>query len=357
MSARGQQQSITQHFACPARWYSVAPGPPALGLHMKRRNFLHLAASAVALPVFSRTARSQTYPSRPITIIVPFPPGGATDVAGRILAERMRQVLGQPVIIQNVGGAGGSIGVDRAARATPDGYTIDLGQWDTHVGSVIYRVPGDVLESFEPIGLVSINPWLLVARKDFPADDVKGLVAWMKANPGNAMLVNQTAAAQLSGVLLEQLTGTSLRFIPYRGGGPALTDLIAGQVDLLAIQAAAVLPYVRSGQVKSLANLSPRRSEAIPDIPTAEESGVPGLVAPGWFGLFAPKDTPKDIIAKLNGAMVQALADPAVRARLVQVGLDVTAREQQTPEFLGAFEKAEIEKWWPIIKAAGIKGD
>jgi len=301
--------------------------------------------------------QAQTYPSRSITLIVPFPPGGSTDVVARIMAERMRPLLGQPIIIENVGGAGGSIAVGRLARAAPDGYTIDIGQWDTHVGSIIYPLTYDLQKDFEPIGLVSVNPQLMVAKKALPADDLKGLVAWMKANPGKITFVNQNAAAQVSGVLFEQATGQKVQFIPYRGAGPAMTDLLSGQVDLLVVQAAVALPQVQAGTVKALANLSPRRSQAVPDIPTSDESGVPGLYMSGWFGLFAPKATPKDIIAKLNAAMVQALADPAVRTRFAELGLDVAAREQQTPEGLAAFQKAEIEKWWPIIKAAGVKGE
>jgi tripartite-type tricarboxylate transporter receptor subunit TctC len=187
----------------------------------------------VVLLAFAGIARAQTWPSRQITLIVPFPPGGSTDVVARIMAERMRPLLGQPVIIENVGGAGGSIGVGRVARAAPDGYTIDIGQWDTHVGSVIYSLNYDLQRDFAPIGLLSINPQLMVGKKSLPANDLRSLVAWMKANPGKATLVNQLASAQLTGQLLQQLTGTSLQLIPYRGAGPAMTDLLAEQVDLM----------------------------------------------------------------------------------------------------------------------------
>ena len=312
---------------------------------------------AIALTALAGIAgvQAQTYPSRQITIVVPFPPGGSTDVAGRIMAEKMRPLLGQPVIIENVGGAGGSIAVGRVARAAPDGYTIDIGQWDTHVGSIIYPLTYDLQKDFEPIGLISVNPQLMVARKTLPADDLKGLVAWMKANPGKTTFVNQNAAAQVSGILLQQLTGTQVQFIPYRGAGPAMTDLISGQVDLLVVQGAVALPQVRGGTIKAIVNLSPNRSASMPDIPTSDEGGVPGLYMSGWFGFFAPKGTPKDIIDKLNSAMVQVLADPAVRTRFAELGLDVASREQQRPEGLAAFQKAEIEKWWPIIRAANVK--
>jgi tripartite-type tricarboxylate transporter receptor subunit TctC len=314
-----------------------------------------IVSVALAGLVGIAAAQAQPYPSRPITLIVPFPPGGSTDTVARIMGERMRQVLGQPLVVENVGGAGGSIGVGRVARAAPDGYTIDIGQWDTHVGSIIYPLTYDLQKDFEPIGLISINPQLLVGKKALPADDLKALVAWMKANPGEAKFVNQNAAAQVTGILMQQSTGTRVQFIPYRGAGPAMQDLVAGHVDLLVVQAAAALPQVRAGAIKAIANLSPRRSTAVPDIPTSDEGGVPGLYASGWFGFFAPKGTPKDVISKLNDAMTQALADPAVRARFAELGLDVAAREQQTPEGLAAFHKAEVEKWWPVIRAAGIK--
>ena len=311
---------------------------------------------AIALTVLAGIAgaQAQTFPSRPITLVVPFPPGGSTDAIARIMAERMRTSLGQPVIIENVGGAGGSIGVGRVARAAPDGYTIDIGQWDTHVGSIIYNLTYDLQTDFEPIGLMSVNPQLMVAKKALPADDLKGLVAWMKANPGKINFVNQNAAAQVTGILFEQATGQKIQFIPYRGAGPAMTDLVSGQVDLLVVQAAVALPQVQAGAIKAIANLSPRRSAVVANIPTSDESGVPGLYMSGWFGFFAPKGTPKDIVTKLNAAMTEALADPAVAKRYADLGLDVASREQQTPDGLAAFQKAEIEKWWPIIRAAGI---
>jgi tripartite-type tricarboxylate transporter receptor subunit TctC len=311
-------------------------------------------AAVLALLASVAVAQAQTYPSRPITLVVPFPPGGSTDAIARIMAERMKQSLGQPVIIENVGGAGGSIAVGRVARADPDGYTIDIGQWDTHVGSIIYPLTYDLQKDFEPIGLMSINAQLMVAKKALPADDLKGLVAWMKANPDKITFVNQNAAAQVSGILFEKATGQKVQFIPYRGAGPAMTDLVSGTVDLLVVQAAVALPQVQAGNIKVIANLSPQRSSVVPNIPTSDESGVPGLYMSGWFGFFAPKGTPKEVIAKLNAAMVDALADPAIRKRYADLGLDVASREQQTPEGLAAFHKAEIEKWWPIIKAAGI---
>jgi tripartite-type tricarboxylate transporter receptor subunit TctC len=299
-------------------------------------------------------AQAQTYPVRSLTLVVPFPPGGSTDAAARIMAERMRASLGQPIVIENVGGAGGSIGVGRVVRSAPDGYTFDIGQWDTHVGSIIYKLDYDLEKDLEPIALISNNPQLLVARKDLPASNLAELVTWMKANPGKINFVNQNAAANVTGVLFENLTGQKVQFIPYRGAGPAMTDLISGTVDLLVVQGAVALPQIRGGKIKALANLSPQRSASMPDIPTADETGVPGLYMSGWFGFFAPKGLPKDVLAKLNAATVEALADPALQKRFMELGLDVAPREQQTPEGLAAFQKTEIDKWWPIIKAAGI---
>src|ERR1043166_2942372 len=323
----------------------------------KRANMKKLLVAAFAVIIGIVGAQAQTYPSRQITLIVPFPPGGSTDVAARIMAERMRPILGQPIIIENVGGAGGSIGVGRVARAAPDGYTIDIGQWDTHVGSIIYKLNYDLQTDFEPIGLISVNPQLLVAKKNLAANNLNELVALMKKEPGKVTFVNQNAAAQVSGLLLQQLTKTEVTFIPYRGAGPAMTDLVSGQVDLLVVQGAVALPQVRGGTIKAIANLSPQRSASMADIPTSDETGVPGLYMSGWFGFWAPKGTPKDAIATLNKAMTQVLANPTTKAKFSELGLDVAAPEQQTPEGLAAFQKAEIEKWCPIIKGAGIKAE
>src|SRR6478672_5004652 len=316
------------------------------------RRFLVALVLAIAAGIVA--AQAQTYPSRSITLLVPFPPGGSTDTAARIMAERMRATLGQPIVVENVGGAGGSIGVGRLARSAPDGYTFDIGQWDTHVGSIIYKLDYDLEKDFEPIGLISNNPQLMVAKNDLPANSLGELVTWMKANPGKINFVNQNAAANVTGVLFENLTRQKVQFIPYRGAGPAMTDLVSGVVDLLVVQGAVALPQIRGGKIKALANLSPQRSASMADIPTADETGVPGLYMSGWFGFFAPKGTPKDIIARLNAATVEALADPAIQKRFTELGLDVAPREQQTPEGLAKFQQAEIDKWWPIIKGAGI---
>jgi tripartite-type tricarboxylate transporter receptor subunit TctC len=327
-------------------------------MRLPRRKFLQLAASVSALPVVGRMAQAQSYPSRPITIVVPFPAGGSTDIIGRILAEKMRASLGQTIIIENVGGAGGSIGVGRVARAPPDGYTLDIGQWDTHVANgATYPLSYDLQNGFEPIALISSNPLLILAKKATPADDLKGLIAWLKANPDKASQAVPTTGSHVAGILFQKETGTRFQFVPYRGGGPAMQDLVAGQIDILIVQAAAALSQVRAGAIKAFAATSKNRFAAAPDIPTVDEAGLPGLHISGWFGLYAPKGTPNPVIDKLNAAVVDALADPTVRSRLANAGQEIAPRDQQTPEALGAFTKAEIEKWWPIIKAANIKGE
>jgi len=311
-----------------------------------------LLVSAIALVA---SAQPQPFPSRTVTLVSPFPPGGSTDAIARIMAQRMGTALGQTVIVENSGGAGGSIGARRVATAKPDGYTFVIGQWDNFVANgVVYNLDYDIQKDFAPIGLLSINPQLILARKGL-ADDLKGLVAYMKANPGKVTFVNQQASAQMVAVLLQQMTGTEVLLVPYKGGGPAMTDMIAGHIDLLMVQAAIALPQVRAGTIKALAVLQPARSPSVPGIPSVDEAGVPGLHLPGWFGFFAPKGTPKDVVAKLNAAMMEALADPAIHARFTDLGLDIVPREQQTPEALAAFQKSEIDKWLPLIKAAGMK--
>jgi tripartite-type tricarboxylate transporter receptor subunit TctC len=321
-----------------------------------RKVLLALALAAAAASV-APCARAENFPTRTITLIVPFPPGGSTDVAARIMADKMSGSLGQPVIVENVGGAGGTIGVARLAHATPDGYTIDIGQWDTHVGLIIYNINFDLEKDFAPIGLMTVNPQLLVARKGFAPNSLKELVAWLKEHPEGAKFVNQNASGQLGALLLQKLTDTKVLIIPYRGAGPALTDMMSGQVDLAVLQAAVSMPQMQAGVLKALANLSPSRSTSLPDIPTSDEAGVPGYYMSGWFGLYAPKSTPPEIVTRLNTAMVQALAEPDVRRRFTELGLDLAAREQQTPDGLAKFQKAEMDKWWPIIRASGIRGE
>jgi tripartite-type tricarboxylate transporter receptor subunit TctC len=317
---------------------------------MRRLLMLAIVLAACVLGVGG--AHAQRYPSRAITIIVPFPAGGSTDTVARIMAAGMQPILGQPVVIENVIGGSGSAGVAKLAQAAPDGYTIDIGQWDTHIGGIINKIPYDLERAFAPIGLISINPQLLLARKTLEPTDLKGLIAWMRANPGKATFANQNGAARVAGILLQKATGADFQYVTYQGAAPAMTDLIAGKVDLLMVQTAIALPQMRAGTVKAIANLSPQRSATIPDIPTAGEGGVPGFYMTGWFGFFAPKGTPRATIGKLNAAMVKVLADPRTRGRFAELGIDVAPRSLQSPEGLTAFRKVEMEAWWPIIRAA-----
>jgi tripartite-type tricarboxylate transporter receptor subunit TctC len=329
-------------------------------MKLPRRKFLHLAAVAAALPTVPRFAWAQTYPTRPITMIVPFAAGGPSDVLGRILAERMRASLGQPVIIDNVVGAAGSIGVGRVARAAPDGYTLVVANWSTHVANgALYTLPYDVVKDFEPVALATTNTFVIVARKSMPADDLKGLVAWLKANPDKASAGTAGVgnATHIVGVLFQNVTGTRFQFVPYRGTGPAMQDLVAGQIDMMFADTTTSLPHVGSGAIKAYAVMLKSRLRSAPDIPTVDEAGLPMLHFFGWFALFAPKGTPKGLITRVNEALVDALADPAVGQRVAAIGMEVPPRDQQTPEALAALQKAETEKWWPIIKAANIKAE
>jgi tripartite-type tricarboxylate transporter receptor subunit TctC len=341
---------------------SETTSPPAVNdtggytMNSQRRKFLQFAGVAAIALSFPHVATAQTYPTRPVTMIVPFPPGGNADVIGRILAERMRVSLGQPVIIENVGGANGSLGVGRVARARPDGYTIDLGFLGGHVqNGALYSLPYDVLNDFEPITPLVEIPYVLFARKTMPANDLRELIAWLKANPDKASAAIVTVGEQLIIQLFQRETGTHFVLVPYRGTAPAMRDLVAGQIDL-TFDLPAQLPLVRAGSIKAYAVASDTRLPTASDIPTVGEMGLPALsFSSTWLGLFAPKGTPGDIIGKLNAAAGEALADPAVRSRFVALGLEIFPREQQTPEALGALVKADAKKWWPIIKESGIK--
>jgi len=329
-------------------------------MKLPRRQFLHLAAGAAAAPALSSIASAQTYPARPMTMVVPYAAGGPTDTIARIVAERMRTSLGQIVIVENVTGAAGTIGVGRVARATPDGYTIGIGHWGTHVvNGAIYELPYHVLNDFEPVSLLATNPQMIVAKKAVPAKTLQELIAWLKANTATATqgTAGHGSSSHVSGVYLQSMTGARFQFVPYRGAGPAMQDLVAGQIDIMIDQAANSLPQVRAGTIKAYAVTDKTRLAAAPDIPTVDEAGMPGLHISIWHALWMPKGTSKDIIAKLNSAVVDALADDRVRQRLADLGQEIPPREQQNPQTLAAYHKAEIEKWWPILKKAGIKGE
>ncbi len=316
----------------------------------------------IALALVAATATSalaQVYPSRPITMIVPFPPGGLSDVVGRILAEGMRAPLGQSIIIENIGGATGSIGTGRVARAARDGYTLALGIWNTHVANgVAYSLPYDIVEDFEPVALLADAPLVILAKKAVPANDLKEFVAWLKANPNKSMgTVGAGSPVHLLGVLMQQETGTQFGLVAYRGASLVIQDLVAGHIDFTIANPATALPQVQAGTIKAFAVTAKSRLAVAPNVPSVDEAGLPGLHFSLWAGLFAPKGTPREIINKLNAAAVSALADPTVRQKLISQGFEIPPRERQTPEALGAYQKAEIKKWWPIIKAAGIKAE
>jgi tripartite-type tricarboxylate transporter receptor subunit TctC len=321
-----------------------------------RRKFLHLAGGAAALPFAPQIARAQVYPTRPITMIVPFPAGGAGDVIARIMAERMRGPLRQPIVIENIGGADGSIGVGRTARAQPDGYTICLSIDSTFVhNGAFYSLPYDVLKDFEPISPLATGPVVLVARKTMPAQSLSELIAWLKDHPNQASAGMNTLVVRLLAMRFQVQTETQFAIVPYRAAGSMVGDLLAGHIDLAFGTLTTHFPQARAGSYKLYAVAGETRSALVPDTPTFAEMGLPALTYQNWYGVFAPRGTPKDIISKLNLAAVGALADSAARFQLAELGYEAFPRERQTPETLGALQKADAEKWWPIIKELGLK--
>jgi tripartite-type tricarboxylate transporter receptor subunit TctC len=326
---------------------------------MKRRQFLQLAAGAAALPAVSRFASAEVFPSRPITVVVASGAGGPSDVIARIVAERMRLSLGQPVIIDNAGGGNGMIGMGRVARAKPDGYTLAFSvSFSTHVvHGAIHKLPYDVVNDFEPVALVTDGPHVILAKKAMPANDLSGLIGWLRANPDKASL-GQTgpgSPAHVAGILFQKQTGTRFQFANYRSAGQAMQDMIAGHIELMFVAPNIALEHARAGTIKAYAVTDKSRLAAAPEIPTVDEAGLPGFYAAPWHAFWAPKGTPREAIARLNATVVDALADTTVRQRLNDVGMRIVPREQQTPEALGAFQRAEIARWWPILKEAGIK--
>jgi tripartite-type tricarboxylate transporter receptor subunit TctC len=319
-----------------------------------------LLAVAFAILQAIGGAGAQVYPSRQITIVVPAVAGGSTDAIARVVANRLQAALGPPVVVENVAGAGGAIGTARVARAAPDGYTLGVGNWNSRVSAgVVYPAQYDALRDFEPIALLTNAPIWIVARHALPATSVNELIAWLKANPGKATagFVGAGTASHLCGIHFQNTTGTRFQFAPYRSGAPAYSDLVAGHIDLMCAESSATAPHVRSGKLKAHAVLAKTRWFGAPDVPSVDEVGLPGLYMSFWQGLWAPRGTPKDVIARINSVVVDTFSDPAVRQRLTDQGLEIPPRELQTPEGFGAFHQAEIERWWPIIKAANIKPD
>ena len=317
-------------------------------------------AALLAAFAFAGAATAQNYPSRPITIIVPFSAGGPSDAMARILAERMKMTLGETVLVENVTGAGGSVGVGRAVRSAPDGYTISFGHLGTHVANgAIYKLGYDLVTDLEPVALLPSNPMIIVSKKAVPATSLKELLAWLKAQPSppTAGTAGAGSGSHIAGLYFENVAGVKLQYVPYRGTGPAMNDLVAGQIDLIVDQTSNSIAQVRAGNIRAYAITDSRRVDSASDIPTVDEAGLPGFHMTLWSGLWVPKDTPKDVVAKLNGAAVDALNDPAVRKQLENLGLQMPPKDKLTPDALGAWQKAEIAKWWPMIKAANVKVD
>jgi len=316
---------------------------------------------ALATLAFTGIAVAQTYPSRPITFIVPYGPGGPADTMGRTMAEAMRPFLGQSIIIENVAGANGSIGVGRAVRAAPDGYTVSVGNWPSHItNGAIYNLNYDIQRDFEPVVRLPENPYVAVVRKDFPAKDFREMIAWLKANPGKATegTAGLGSGQHISGVYFQKVTGTRFQFVPYRAGSAdIIRDMVAGHIDFTFDQAITSLNHIRGGNVRGYAVTSDKRLEAAPDIPTVGEAGAPGVYISTWYGLWVPKGTPREATDKLGEAARKAMADPATRAKLAALGQQIPSPEQQTAAALAAFTKAEIDKWHPLIKEAGIKAE
>jgi tripartite-type tricarboxylate transporter receptor subunit TctC len=327
-------------------------------MKLHRRKVLQLAAAA-ALPALPRGAAAQTYPTRPITMIVPFAAGGPTDVIGRLMADHMGRTLGQNVVVEDVTGAAGTIGVGRVARAAPDGYTLSIGHWSTHVvNGAIYKLPYDLLGDFAPIALLPANPMMIVTGTAMPAKNLAELVAWIKGSPHvTAGTAGVGSGSHIASVYFEDRTGTHLQLVPYRGTDPALLDLLAGRIDMMFDQVSEAMAKLRAGTIRAYAVTAKARSPVAPDVPTVDEAGLPGLYINIWYGLWAPKGTPPAVIAKLNAAAKAAMADPAVQKRFADLGLQVPPPDQQSPEALATLQSAEIKKWWPIIKAAGIKAE
>jgi len=317
---------------------------------------------AIVLSFFAGIAgaRAQSYPSRPITIVVALPAGGGVDALARLLAEHMKATLGQPIVVENMGGAGGTLSIARVVRSAPDGYTIGMGTLGQYVVSgAVYTLPFDMLADLTPVALLPNVPYWMVARKSLPPNTLQELVTYLKANPDkiSATSVGTASVARFCGMFFQKLTGTSFQFVPYRGGAPALQDLVGGQIDLSCDLAANSLSQMRSGNIKAYAVMTKTRWFAAPNVPTADEAGVPGLYVSTWHGFWAPKGTPEGIVARLNAAALAAMADPAVRKRIADLGMDLPPAEMKTPAAFAAFHKAEVEKWHPIVKASGIKAE
>jgi tripartite-type tricarboxylate transporter receptor subunit TctC len=317
------------------------------------------SAFAIALGICS-TATAQTYPVKPITIVVPFSAGGPTDTLARIMGDRMRKTLGQPILVDNTTGAGGSIGVAKVVRAPADGHMVSIGHWGTHVvNGAYYSLPYNLLTDLEPVAMIANNPQIIISKVAIPAKNLKELIAWIGANQGKVLMGTGGVggASHMAAIYFQNAVGAKFNYVPYRGGAPALQALLAGEIDLYVTQISNVAGHIKAGKVRAYAVTAPARQAAAPDLPTVDEAGAPGLHTSVWHGIWLPKNTPRDVVMKLNAALVDTLTDATVRQRFGELGQEIPTREQQTPEGLAAYHKAEIDKWWPIIKAAGLKAE
>jgi tripartite-type tricarboxylate transporter receptor subunit TctC len=328
-------------------------------MKLPRRRFIRLAASAAAIPAMPALVRAQAFPSRTVTMVVPVPAGGALDTNARLVASGMSTALGQTVVIENVTGASGSTGTGRVARSAPDGYTLIYGANVTHVlNAAVLNLNYDVVADFEPIALIGKTPWFFTAKKDLPANNLREMIAWLKENPDKGSLgtAGNGSPSHIAGVLFQNVTGTKFQLVPYRGVAPVIPDLVSGQIELSILDPITSLPQFRAGKIKIFAVLTDKRTANAPDIPTVDEAGAPGVYMEPWQAIWAPKGTPKDVIAKLNAAVVSGLSDPAIRQKFADQSYEITPRDKLTPDYLAVFHKGEMDKWFPIIKAAGIKG-
>jgi tripartite-type tricarboxylate transporter receptor subunit TctC len=329
-------------------------------MRLSRRKLLQLGAASTALAAVPRPAAAEGYPTRPITVIVPFAAGGPVDTLARVITQRLHEILGQPIVVENVTGAAGSIGVGRVARAAPDGYTLVFGIWSTHVvNAVVYDLGYDVVSDFTPVALMADNALIVIGRKTLPADDLRGFIAWLQANPGRALAGTSGVGSpqHVFALLLQQQTGTQFGFIHYRGGALAIGDLLGERIDFIVSDQVTALPQIRAGTVKAYGVTASNRLAVAADIPTVDEAGLPTFHVSVWNAIWAPKNTPAAVIARLNAAIVEASSDPQLRKRLLELGQTIVPRDRQTPDALAALQKAEIAKWWPIIKAAGIRAN